>query len=53
MYFGKLKNNKPHGLARLLNNDGSFYEGKFNSGVAEDSSALYIYPDGSYYEGTI
>lgn len=52
-YYGEAKDHKPIGLARIVFDDGSFFEGKFENGSVNCSNGLFIYMDGSYYQGGI
>lgn len=53
MFYGDIYDGHPTGFGRLLNPDGSFFEGEFFNGVVHTSRGLYIYPDASYYFGEV
>lgn len=52
-YYGDSKDHKPVGLARIIFDDGSFFEGTFQNGSVNCPDGLFIYKDGSYYLGGI
>lgn len=58
IYYGPLKNKKPHGEGVAFypddDNDGRrYYIGHFVDGVRQDTSAMLFYQNGDYFYGTI
>jgi len=58
VYYGPLKNNKPHGtgVAIYPTNDGDgrkYYIGNFVDGERQDTAAILFYQDGDYYYGSM
>lgn len=58
VYYGPLKNNKPHGIGVAIyptnDEDGrKYYIGNFVDGKRQDSAAILFYQDGDYYYGSM
>ncbi|MBR5688013.1 MAG: hypothetical protein IKX36_08655 [Prevotella sp.] len=58
VYYGPLKNKKPHGtgIAIYPDNDEDgrkYYIGNFTEGVRQDTTAMLFYNDGDYFYGKI
>lgn len=58
VYYGPLKNNKPHGtgVAIYPKNDvdgRKYYIGEFVEGERQDTAAILFYQDGDYYYGSM
>lgn len=58
VYYGPLKNNKPHGMGvavyPLNDKDGRrYYIGNFVNGERQDSTAILLYSEGSFYYGSM
>lgn len=58
VYYGPLKNNKPHGtgVAIYPRDDGDgrkYYIGNFVNGERQDTAAILFYQDGDYYYGSM
>lgn len=50
-YVGEWRTGKQHGKGVLMTSTGIYFEGYFNSGVAECEDGLMVFPDGSTYRG--
>ena len=58
VYYGPLKNNKPHGTGVAIypvnDKDGrKYYIGNFVDGERQDTAAILFYQDGDYYYGAM
>lgn len=58
VYYGPLKNKKPHGVGVAIypinDKDGrKYYIGRFKNGVRDDTNAILFYQDGDYYYGSM
>lgn len=58
VYYGPLKDKKPHGIGVAIypadDKDGrKYYIGNFENGERQDSSAILFYQDGDYYYGSM
>lgn len=58
VYYGPLKNNKPHGTGVAIypadDEDGrKYYIGNFVDGERQDTAAILFYQDGDYYYGSM
>lgn len=58
VYYGPLKNKKPHGVGVAIypDNDAAgrkFYIGNFEEGKRHDENAMLLYQDGDYYYGSM
>jgi len=58
VYYGPLKDKKPHGIGVAIypvnDKDGrKYYIGRFNNGEREDTTAILFYQDGDYYYGSM
>ena len=53
VYYGQWKYGVPHGFGRVFYNQGGYFQGTFNNGIAMCSDGIFIYPDGTFYRGQI
>lgn len=58
VYYGPIKDNKPHGVGVAIyppnDKDGrKYYIGKFEKGERQDTAAILFYQDGDYYYGAM
>lgn len=51
-YDGEWQKGRPHGAGKIYGNNGIYYEGAFEQGVAYFNDGIFIYPDGSFYRGS-
>ena len=49
-YIGKKRDNKNHGLGKLIYTNGHVYEGSWQKGKRH-GLGKYLWPSGAYYEG--
>lgn len=52
-YRGPWKNGFPHGRGVCIFADGTYYEGMFEEGEAEDTDAYLVLTNGAIYKGNI
>jgi len=58
IYYGPIKDNKPHGIGVAIypsnDKDGrKYYIGNFQNGERQDTAAILFYQDGDYYYGAM
>lgn len=58
VYYGPLKNKRPHGIGVAIypanDKDGrKYYIGRFTNGERQDTAAILFYKDGDYYYGSM
>lgn len=51
VFNGEFDDDQPQGFGKIVHKDGSYYEGRWRYGQANDAKGFYRFPNGTTYEG--